>query len=72
MKKYTDGKRTINATEKAFNLIYSAQGFKEVKGAKTPAADPKNKDNKKDDEKGAKTPEANPENKEEGKGAETK
>lgn len=68
MKQYTDGKRTINATEKAFNLIYSAQGFKEV--AKT-AANPKNKDNnKKDDAKGEKTPDANPKNKEEGKGTE--
>lgn len=67
MKKYTDGKRTINATEKAFKLIYSEQGFKEVKGTK-PDTNPKNKDDKKDDTKGAKTPEVNPENKDEGKG----
>lgn len=32
-KKYTDGKRTIHATEKAFEVIYKNQGFKEVEDA---------------------------------------
>lgn len=31
MKKYTDGKRVIKATERAFEVIYKDQGFKEVK-----------------------------------------
>lgn len=30
MKKYTDGKREIMATEKAYEVIYKEQGFKEV------------------------------------------
>lgn len=30
MNKYTDGKRIIYATEKAYNLIYKNQGFKEA------------------------------------------
>lgn len=29
--KVTDGKRTINVTEKAYNVIYKHRGFKEVK-----------------------------------------
>ena len=31
MKKYTNGKRTIHATERAYNLLYKRQGFKEAK-----------------------------------------
>lgn len=30
MKKYTDGKREIMATERAFEVIYKDQGFKEI------------------------------------------
>lgn len=29
--KYSNGKKTIDASEKAFNLIYSKQGYKAVK-----------------------------------------
>lgn len=31
MEKYTDGKRVIYATERAFNVIYKRQGFKKAK-----------------------------------------
>lgn len=31
---YTDGKRTIHATEKAYELIYKKQGYKEVEDIK--------------------------------------
>lgn len=31
MEKYTDGKRIIYATERAFNVIYKRQGFKKAK-----------------------------------------
>ncbi len=31
MKKYTYGKREIYATDKAYEVIYKSQGFKEVK-----------------------------------------
>lgn len=31
MKKYTDGKREIYATDKAYEVIYKSQGFKEIK-----------------------------------------
>lgn len=31
MNKYTDGKRTIYATERAYNLLYKPQGFKPSK-----------------------------------------
>ncbi|WP_373899285.1 hypothetical protein ACER0A_002190 [Haloimpatiens sp. FM7315] len=31
MKKYSKGKRVICATKRAFEVIYKAQGFKEVK-----------------------------------------
>ncbi|ARC85646.1 hypothetical protein U732_1118 [Clostridium argentinense CDC 2741] len=31
MKEYTDGKRQIYATDKAYKVIYKGQGFKEVK-----------------------------------------
>lgn len=31
MKKYTDGKREIMATERAFEVIYKDQGFEEIK-----------------------------------------
>lgn len=31
MNKYTNGERIIYATEKAFNVIYRRQGFKELK-----------------------------------------
>ncbi len=34
MKKYTDGKREIYATEKAYEVIYKRQGFKEVETKK--------------------------------------
>jgi hypothetical protein len=34
LKKYTDGNRVVYATEKAYEVIYKYQGFKEVK--KTP------------------------------------
>ena len=33
MEKYTDGKRIIYATERAFNVIYKRQGFKKAKEA---------------------------------------
>lgn len=31
MEKYTDGKRIIYATERAYNVIYKRQGFKKAK-----------------------------------------
>jgi len=34
LKKYTDGKREIMATERAFEVIYKDQGFKEVEEKK--------------------------------------
>ncbi|MGY0372480.1 hypothetical protein [Clostridium sp. JNZ J1-5] len=30
MKKYTDGKREIYATKKAYEVLYKQQGFKEI------------------------------------------
>lgn len=30
MKQYTDGKRVIYATEKAYEVLYKSQGFKPV------------------------------------------
>ncbi len=35
MKKYTDGKNTIYATEKAYEVIYKDRGFKEVEAKKS-------------------------------------
>ncbi len=35
MKKYTDGKNTIYATEKAYEVIYKDRGFKEVEENKS-------------------------------------
>ena len=42
MKKYTDGNREIMATERAFEVIYKSQGFKEATSRSTK---PKNNDN---------------------------
>lgn len=35
LKKYTNGKREIMATEKAYEAIYEKQGFKEVEEKKS-------------------------------------
>jgi hypothetical protein len=35
MKKYTDGNKIIYATEKAYEIIYKKQGFKEVEEKKS-------------------------------------
>lgn len=35
MKRYTDGKRIIYATERAYNVIYKQQGFRPVVKAET-------------------------------------
>jgi hypothetical protein len=35
LKKYSDGNRVIYATEKAYELIYQKQGFKEIEVKKS-------------------------------------
>lgn len=47
MKKYTNGTKTITATERAFEVLYKEQGFKEVeatpKATNTPKKQTKDK-----------------------------